>query len=570
MQTSLRAIAISLMLAFTHRSSAQTLQFSEVATASGISFRHTPPVAPTSTMVGGGAIGDFNGDGWPDVFLLGGGGRTDGLFINNGDGTFTDRAAEFGVAATHLGVGVAVGDYDGDGWSDLFITSFGPATPETPGKHLLYRNLGGSGFEQVAHAAGVATTSAVLPDGWGASFGDYDLDGDLDLFAAGWLDNSDGNVLFRNNGDGTFANVTLSAIAFDLSYTNGFAPRFVDMDGDRWPEILLAADYGTSRYLINNQDGTFDEYTAPAGLGLDTNGMGQCVGDFNNDGLFDWYVTSIFGNAEQTGNMLYINQGAHQYVESGLAAGVRDAGWGWGALAVDFDHDGEQDILATNGWTGAWQYDPTRLYINQGELQFSDQAVARGINHKLQGRGVMNFDYDLDGDQDIVLLSLGQDVRLYRNDLSGAATNWLRIELDRGARTDIAPHGLGSVVRVTAAGQTQVRAMSTGDNYLSQSEASVHFGLGSSPIVDELRVEWATGEVTTLHSVAVNQSLIIEPPQPGDVDGDGEIDLSDLGALLAAYGACLGNAAYLAAADFDGDDCVGLGDLGVVLSAYGN
>ncbi len=569
MQMSLRATAIASMLPFAFPSTAQTLQFSEVAAASGMSFRHTPPVAPTSTMVGGGAVGDFNGDGWPDVFLLGGGGRADGLFINNGDGTFTDRATEFGVAATHLGVGVAVGDYDGDGWSDLFVTSFGLTAPETPGQHRLYRNLGGSGFEEVAQAAGVATTSPVLPDGWGASFGDYDLDGDLDLFVAGWLENSGGNVLFRNNGDGTFTNVTLGAVAFDLSQTNGFAPRFVDMDGDRWPEILLAADYGTSRYLINNQNGTFTEYTAPAGLGLDTNGMGQCVGDFNNDGLFDWYVTSIYGSADQTGNMLYINQGAHQYIESGLAAGVRQAGWGWGALAVDFDHDGMQDILATNGWTGAWQYDPTRLYLNQGALLFTDQAVACGINHKLQGRAVMNFDYDLDGDQDIVLLSLGQDARLYRNDLSGAGTSWLRIELDRGARTDIAPHGLGSVVRVTAAGQTQVRAMSTGDNYLSQSEASVHFGLGGAAIIDELRVEWVTGEVTTWHSVAVNQSSIVQPPQPGDVDGDGDVDLSDLGELLSAYGACLGDADYIAAADFDGDSCIGLGDLGVLLSAYG-
>lgn len=549
---------------------AQTLLFQEVAQSAGVRALHSPPLS-SSFMYGGGAAGDFNNDGWPDLFVLGGGGPLgpDHLFINNGDGTFTDRAAQWGVARTHVGFGIAVGDYDRDGWLDVFISSRGQPESQGPGHHLLYRNIGGAGFSEVAAQAGVQRTSPAMPDGFGAAWGDYDLDGWLDLFVAGWQTVSDGNRLFHNNGDGTFTDVTKTAILFDLIDTFGFAPRFVDMNGDRYPEILLAADYLTSRYLVNNADGTFSERTAAAGLGIDTNGMGHAVGDFDNDGLLDWYVTSIYFSSTGFGNALYRNNGGDSFTELSVATGVTDGGWGWGATAADFDHNGWQDLLATNGFSGGYWFDPTRLFLNDG-FQFADGAQSRGLNHTGQGRGLLEFDYDRDGDQDIVIFSISDFLRLYRNDLTGPAAHWLRAQLSNSGRTNLAPDGYGSMVYVSAGGVTQVRPLCGGDNFVSQSELGVHFGLAANSVVDELRVVWATGEETILHDVAADQHLLIAAATlDGDATGDGRVDLSDLGLVLAAFGLCDGVPGFDARADLVATGCVDLSDLGEVLAHFG-
>jgi hypothetical protein len=499
---------------------AQSVQFQENSGDCGIDASYGLPLSVGALpMYGGGSAGDFNRDGFQDLYIPLGGAGPDKLYINNGDGTFTDQAADWGVAATCLSVSGAVGDYDHDGWPDLYVTSFGNGSTRQPGAHRLYHNNGDGTFTDVADAAGVRFTSPSVGDGFGAAWGDYDLDGDLDLAVAGWFQNSNGNKLFRNNGDGTFTDVTASAVLFNMMPVRGFTPRFVDMNRDRYPELLWIADYGTSKYFVNNADGTFTEHTAQSSVGIETNGMGQTIGDFNNDGRLDWYVTSIYYDSgpigNPNGNMLYLNQGGDVYFETSRIAHVNNGGWGWGVVAVDLNHDGWLDIVENNGWwTIEFIGEPMYAWLNVGTgLDYSNAGPAIGLSDPYDGRGLLNFDMDNDGDQDLVLFGWSDPVRVYRCNLLGANANWLRVFLDTTDRPDLAPDGIGSRVTVRANGLTQVRHLDGGGNYLSQSETSAHFGLAGAQNVAELRIRWASGEQTILTNVAVNQTITIAAPR---------------------------------------------------------
>jgi hypothetical protein len=496
------------------------VSFQEVGALSGVDAVHTPPATPfTSPMLSGGAAGDFDRDGRQDLFVVMGGTLPDCLFLNNGNGTFREEAAAWGVGYVHVGGGVAVGDYDNDGWLDLFVASHGTAQDLGPGQHRLYHNTGQGSFEEVGAAAGVDWASPFLSDGYGAAFGDYDLDGDLDLFVCSWVAFDKGNRLFRNEGAGRFADVTAAAIPIDLAPVRGFSPRFVDMDGDRDPELLLSGDFQTSRYLINDGDGTFSDGTAAGGLNRESNGMGQAVADFDGDGRLDWVVTSIHSELEpgKSGNMLYLNRGAHVFEELSVVAGTNDGGWGWGVIAVDFDLDGRVDIAETNGWNAPeWLTEQSYLWrnlgVSKGTLTFAEEALARGFVHLDQGRGFVGLDYDDDGDQDFAVFCIGGPLRLYRADTSGAGATWLRVFLSNGRRPNVAPDGYGATVFVKVGGVTQMRPLCGGSNYISQSELSVHFGLGGATRVDELRVAWPNGTDTVLTNVAANQVLRITYP----------------------------------------------------------
>jgi hypothetical protein len=496
--------------------------FTDQTAAAGINSTFDPRSNYTNwDYTGGGACGDIDGDGWQDMFLLSGydSGVADKLYLNNQDGTFTNQSAAWGVTAIHNGKGVCVGDYDNDGDLDIYVTSAG-GNPAAAGQHKLFENTG-TALTDVAVAAGVDTTYAVTQDGLGCAFGDYDLNGTLDLFVSGWVSGNLGSKLFKNNGDKTFTDATAASqlFTFTLVSLRGMAPRFADMDGDRYPELLLANDFGTSRYFKNDGDGTFTDWTTPSGTGLDENGMGQTVGDMDQDGLLDWYVASIFRpSTGWTGNKLYMNQGGHSFIETGQASGVADGGYGWGTVAADFNHDGRPDLAETNGDSGSsgtFAGEQAYLWVAAPTGGYTEMAVSSGFIHNGKGRGMFNLDYDNDGDQDVMLISLREPAILFRNDTpADPTTSWLRVFLDTGADPGLAPDGYGSRVVVTAGGTDYYGYITGGDNFLSQSELAAHFGLGSATQVDRLRVEWTDGSVTTLVGLAVNQTLTVKAPAP--------------------------------------------------------
>ncbi len=492
------------------------LSFSNQTEAANVNITHATALGRMddgSMMMVGAAAGDFNNDGWVDLFAVGGGIEPDALFINQGNNTFQDVAEQAGLAERHVGAGAAVGDYNNDGWLDIYVTSFGPLGYMRPGENRLYRNNGDLTFTNVAVEAGVNLTSAEMEDGMGTSFGDYDLDGDLDLFVTGWRKESQGNRLFQNNGDGTFSDVTDAAGIIDEGI-RGFSPCFADMDGDFYPELLLVADFGTSEYFVNNSNGTFSRHTQESNVGQEWSGMGSTVGDFNNDGRLDWYATAIHDTDNEgrgSGNKLYYNQGNQMFDERAKTAGVDDGGWGWGAVAVDLNHDGCLDLVETNGWADLLSYtdESSKVWLSNGDDTFTEVAQDVGFEHVADGRGLLNFDYDNDGDQDIVVTAVNDKLQLYRNELNGPQINWLRVLLDTKAKPALAPNGLGSKVSARVGNQTYYRYIVACPHYLTQSELSAHFGLGQATMVDELRVEWPDGTLTTMENVPINQTITV-------------------------------------------------------------
>ena len=519
-----------------------TLQFSNQTLTATVNLTHSTPITSGdgAQMISGGTVGDFNNDGWQDLFVIGGGYEADKLFINQGDGTFVDMADSAGLASLHMGSGVAVGDYNGDGWHDIYVTSMGAMGNMGPGQHRLYRNNGDLTFTDVATTAGVNQASPDYADGTGASFGDYDLDGDLDLFVAGWRKPQVmsgtvaalGNRLFRNNGNGTFSDVTAIAVPEVLAdgsgaqeVLRGFSPCFADMDGDRYPELLMVADFGTTLYFMNDTDGTFTERIILGGteLGQEWSGMGSAIGDVNQDGKIDWFVTAIYdedGGGRGDGNKLYINNstvGNHTFTEIAETSGTDDGGWGWGTVIVDLNHDSAPDIVATNGWDFGGQdheepykNENAKVWVNNGTgTSFTESGLSLGLDHTLHGIGMMRLDYDNDGDQDIAITAYQDEFRLYRNELTGDSTNWLRIFLNTQNAPGLAPNGIGSRIEVKIGGNTYHHYMNSCSHYLSQSEISAHFGLGDATMIDEVKVMWADGSTTTMTNVPVNQTLMV-------------------------------------------------------------
>ncbi len=541
-------------------------KFTEVTAGSRLTMTHAPAEGfpwMHDLMVSGACVGDFNRDGWPDVFILQGGTTFDCLFINNTDGTFTDVAVSAGVARIHRGAGAAAADFDGDGWDDIYVTSYGASDKiAAAGKHLLYRNNRDGTFTEVAVAAGVNSSGTQIT-GMTPGWGDFDLDGDLDLYVPTWAGDPQGNRLFRNMGNGTFEDATAAA-GVELFAAMGFTPSFADMDGDRWPELLLCGDFTTSQYWIANGDGTFTHAKEKAGIVHDTNAMGHAIADFDEDGLLDWYITNIYEDPPaplQHGNDLYRNTGGNVFEEIGTQAGVHNGGWGWGTVALDFDHDGWTDILETSGWP-FYLNKPARAFLNMGDGTFNDVAAGIGFNFIGQGRALLTLDFDRDGDLDVLMTVNGGPARLWRNDVGGEGRHWLRVELDRGTNPCVAPRGFGARVFAKAGDKTWMRYMDSMTSYLGTSEWTLHFGFGAVDVLDEVRVEWADGGVTVLEKVAVDQILKVESFHRADCERDGDRDVFDVMCFQQAF------VSGEAAGDFDRDGDHDLDDLLGFLASY--
>jgi hypothetical protein len=446
---------------------------------------------PTS----GAAAADIDNDGDQDLYVTATLHNRFYMYINDGTGHFTEQAVERGAAVTgegsvnRRGMGVAFGDYDSDGFLDL-LTSDHSRPMATSGSRLL-RNLGAANpghFEDVTQAAGLDVYRQPLhvqnvAYRFQPQFSDLDRDGHADIVFTG---DDRTSQLFWNNGDGTFSDGTLAA----------------KVGTDKTGMGSAVGDY--------NRDGNLDWFVTA---------------------IFDTPFVGV-----NPGNRLYRNNGDRTFTDVTTAAGVRNSGsaneisWGWGTVFLDYDNDGFQDLAMTNGWVAlGYGGDDTTLKRNNGDGTFTDVSVASGITDTGQGRGLLRIDYDADGDQDILIANYGTAPILYRND-GGSEAAWLRVKTEG---TISNRDGIGTVIKVVPdnnhAELFQVWEVGTGDSYLSQSELTAHFGLGNfAGSVDLVEVLWpASGIVQRFVDVPINETLLVKEQLAGDFNGDAVVDAAD-------------------------------------------
>jgi hypothetical protein len=489
--------------------------------------------------MGGLAVGDVNADGWPDLWLssFDGGGT---LFVGWPDGTFldfTDRLGLDGIAVPTNGAAFA--DVDRDGDEDLYLTTVAPAGGFD--RHLLFFQLPDGTFEDRAVQRGAALQMPeTIRGGSSVAVGDFDRDGYVDLhineFRERGVLRPTLTRLLQNRGTtlpGYFADVTRERGASDVPQVcwsgaercdiTSFSNSFSDLDDDGWPDLLVVRDYGTSRLLWNEGGEGFVDGTEAAHVGTDENGMGSTVGDIDNDGDLDWFISSVGEPgtmcgprpclAGVTGNRLYRNLGGREFEDATDEAGVRQGGWGWGTAFFDYDNDGDLDLVLTNGYDtphddfdDLWNEDPMRLWQNDGTGHFTDVAPEEGMTAVDVGMGLVVFDWERDGDLDVLIMRNHLSPLLYRN-RRGNENAWLRVRLE-GTRSTL--EGLGARVRVRVGDRWQMREMGSTTHFYGQSERVAHFGLGpEARTVDEVEVRWPSGMVTRLSGVPARQEIVV-------------------------------------------------------------
>lgn len=506
------------------------------------------------TLKGGAVTGDFDNDGDIDIFMPTSDDR-DLYFRNNGAGSFDEIGEQSGFTAVTDGYAAGAADIDNDGDLDIYVTA-----AVEPG-HYLYINNGSGFFTEEANTRG-ASIPGGLRFGRGVAFGDYDKDGYLDIFVGEWLEpwavgilQSTGPVgrLLKNRGafqPGFFDDVTTSAgvvqnnVLGRRAGTHVHTPRFSDLDRDGWPDLIITSDFDESRLYWNNGDGTFTDGTVAAGFGTGRTEMGMEIADINGDGFLDIVATSVFmdqnddgiADAHLDGNRLYLNNGDRTFTDGTDAAGIRNGYFAWGVVAVDYDNDRDLDLFQANGtyrddfcpicdedfpaytdW-GAFENEPTLLFENDGTSTFTDVAVARGIVSNGISMGVIAFDYDGDGDQDLLQVNEGREPKapnLFRNDTI-SENEWLQIKL---ASNGSAPNGVGAYVTVTpsAGGPSQTRELSASGTWMAQDASGVlHFGFGDLPngSTVDVQIDWPGGTQTFHAAQSLNQQIIISDGLP--------------------------------------------------------
>ncbi len=503
--------------------------FTEVSRSVGV--RHV--CLDPHRICGGVAIFDFDGDGWEDLYLTGGHGP-DRLYRNLGGGTFEDVTirAGLGFLAEIPTMGVVTGDVDNDGWRDILVTT-------DDGHHnVLLRNRGDGTFEDISRRAGLHEVPAVWSTA--ASFGDYDLDGWLDLYvtnnatydALPYDENLTGGIedfLFRNQRDGTFRPVRLPAGNPDGA---GLAVAFTDYDGDARPDIYVGNDFGFlfggNVLLRNDGDGLFEDVSAATGTGAEISSMGIAAGDYDGDGRLDYYVSNMGPN------VLYRSRADGSFRDVAADEGLEDRfSTGWGTAFIDYDNDGRLDLLLANGRVlpryrldqldhrmRLLQKHQNRLWRWDGRA-FTEVSQAAGIADTTRGRGLAIGDLDGDGALDFVVAVatnrerearvLSSHALVYRNvgEWDGA---WLKVRL-RGTRSN--RDAFGSRIRVVAAGRSWIREVDGGSSYMSQSSSTVHFGLGEVTRADSLVVTWPGGRRDVRLELPVNATVrVVEGTTP--------------------------------------------------------
>ncbi|MCI0333029.1 MAG: CRTAC1 family protein [Planctomycetes bacterium] len=515
---------------------------------SGINHVQHPGNATGSGLLrtGGAAAGDFNNDGWVDLFVTRLNNRPLLYRNNGGDGTFTDVAFAAGFTVALPANGPAWGDIDNDGDKDLYVTSSGGT------RFYMYVNDGNGNFTEQAVQRGadvsdVGGVSNVFRYGQSVTFGDYDGDGYLDIHTNDWGNDISVSTsrLLHNLGaanPGYFEDVTAAA-GLDVYRASPFYPgatsayrhssTFTDIDRDGHPDLVIASDFKTSQLFWNNGDGTFTDGTITAGVGSDEDGMGSTIGDFDGDGRLDWFITALVDIPGQTedhsGNRLYRNNGDRTFADQTDLGGVRDSGWSWGTTFLDHDNDRDLDLFVTNGWNPGLPFpDQSHIYQNDNGV-FTDISAAAGVTDTGQGRGLLSLDYDNDGDLDVFIVNHGAKPILYRND-GGNANDWLKIKVEGTASNR---DGIGAFITVdpdaNVVGDEIVREINAGSNFLSQNELTAHFGLGpNSGTIDLISVVWPSGAAQVLSNVSANQVLsLVENVMSGDYNGDGKVDAAD-------------------------------------------
>ncbi|MGH9402676.1 MAG: CRTAC1 family protein [Terriglobia bacterium] len=498
---------------------------------------------------------DYNNDGYVDLYIVNGSTLEamlnpssnrprprNYLFRNNGDGTFSDVTMQAGVEGKGWGCGAVAADYNNDGFVDLFVYNFGP--------NILYRNNGDGTFTDVTSKAGMAGDNI-----WsgGAAFGDYDNDGFLDLYVSGYIDldlrqpphlrctfegvpvtacgplglKGAPDTLYHNNGDGTFTDVTAKAGVTDSQLRYGFSVGFEDIDGDGRPDILVMNDSVPNYFYHNKGDGTFEEIGALAGIAYNSDGhvqsnMGLAIGDIDNDGWMDLFITTFADD----NFALFHNEGKGVFDDISYPSGVGAPTipyLGWSTFFMDYDNDGWKDIFCVEGHIytealGGKMHAPYRqhpqLFQNLRNLKFREVTAEVGLGKLfLAGRGGACCDYDNDGALDAAIICIDDHPVLLHNDGGNRAGHWLQVKT---VGTKSNRDGVGALVKVAAGDLVQVDRVRTGCAFMSSCDMRLHFGLGVHENVDSVEVHWPSGHVDKLAHLAANQVVVVR-------EGEGQI-----------------------------------------------
>jgi len=518
----------------------QDMRFTDVTAELGIEFQHVNGESGKKYFIepigSGLALFDFDNDADLDLYLVNGSDLpgmtslippTNCLYRNDG-GTFTDITTEASVGDTGYGLGCCVGDYNNDGFTDLYVTNYGP--------NVLYRNNGDGTFTDIGATAGVDGDQFSS----GCAFVDVDADGYLDLYVVNYVQfdpdtnpecNRQGirtyctpealpgaaDVFYRNNGDGTFTDVS-KEVGVGTASGKGLGVVCGDVDNDGDIDVFVANDTTPNFLYLNAQNGVeMTEDALFAGVALSEegraySGMGANLGDFDNDGYLDIVITNF---QDQT-NSLYHNAQSGFFTEMSFAKGIGERSLphlAWGVDFIDFNNDGWLDLFVANGHLddNIAEIDPIGTYAQPNQLFLSDQGIRfsestdAAIAQQKVSRGTAFGDIDSDGDIDIVISNLKDTPTVLRND-GGNASQWLVVKL---IGTHCNRDAIGTRVTIVSEGLTQMREVKSGSGYLSQNDLRLHFGLGATTSVDTLTVRWLCGRIQTLQNVETNQMLVI-------------------------------------------------------------